>query len=450
MPLSPIEDDSSATATGRDAARTTRFRYKCRAEDFVVEELTREPPGGTGEHCWAWIEKRGLSTPEAERLLTSQFRLAPGSVRHAGQKDALAVTRQWLSLTGVEPEDLLGFEGGGLRVLRAERHAGHLRLGQLAGNRFRLVLRGLDESGFAALERGLDDLRRRGLPNGFGPQRYGARGDTADVGRALLEQRHADAVQLISGRPGPLDFGPVLAAREAFEAGRFQDAAAAFPRGYSTAARLARSMFTNRGRPKNALRALSKRELQFYVSALQSQIFDAVLAAREPDLGRLIEGDLVLRHAPPATFFADDLAVEQPRADALEISPSGPLFGRKMRSPRAHAAQFEREICTRLGLDPALFSAPGPLRAKGDRRALRLPLNEVELLQLDPENGERCAQLDLTLPPGTYATAVLAELHAGPLPAPAPSTGALAAPSIGRATERGPEARSTPDLDGTP
>ena len=57
-------------------------------------------------------------------------------------------------------------------MLEAHAHRRKLPRGALAGNDFRIVLRGFDGAR-EALERRAEKLRQHGVPNYFGPQRFG-------------------------------------------------------------------------------------------------------------------------------------------------------------------------------------------------------------------------------------------------------------------------------------
>ena len=52
----------------------------------------------------------------------------------------------------------------------------------------------------------------------------------------------------------------------------------------------------------------------------------SAVARRLQRIDQLLVGDLAWRHANGAVFRVEDAALEQPRCDAFEISPSGPLF----------------------------------------------------------------------------------------------------------------------------
>src|SRR5438309_11318750 len=98
-------------------------------EDFVVEEVPAYLPCGEGEHLYLWVEKRGLTTPEAARVLALHAGVRDRDVGSAGLKDKRAVTRQHFSLVLRDGARFEGFEAPGLRVLRVSRHTNKLRTG---------------------------------------------------------------------------------------------------------------------------------------------------------------------------------------------------------------------------------------------------------------------------------------------------------------------------------
>ncbi len=142
-------------------------------EDFVVEEIPAYLPCGTGDHGYARVEKRGLTTRQAVDRLCRALSVPPSSAGYAGLKDKHAVTRQWISLAGVTPDQLLALPATPeLRVLEASRHRNKLKTGHLRGNRFTIRLRELAVDGQLAHDRAsavLEQLGEIGLPNFYGP-----------------------------------------------------------------------------------------------------------------------------------------------------------------------------------------------------------------------------------------------------------------------------------------
>src|SRR5207249_2716505 len=77
-------------------------------------------------------------------------------------------------------------DGDGIRVLKTARHTNKLKTGHLHGNRFRLLIRDVVPNARELLPPLLERIRARGLPNYYGPQRFGRDGQTLAMGWALL------------------------------------------------------------------------------------------------------------------------------------------------------------------------------------------------------------------------------------------------------------------------
>ncbi len=316
--------------------------FKASPEDFEVEELPAyEPNGVDGEHGYLWVEKRGRSTPDVARQLARHVGLDEREVSWAGLKDRQAVTRQWLSMPWKAMARLEGFSANGVTVLKTSRHRNKLKNGHLHGNRFSLVVRSvLDVS---AAKASFERLVAQGLPNAFGEQRFGSRGDNAEKGRSLL---------LAGGRH-----------RDRFER-------------------------------------------KLFLSAYQSHLFNAVLA-RRLTLGQfatVLSGDVLKKQETGGEFVCEDPQVDQPRADAFEVGPTGPLFGPEMRAPQRAAAALEAEVLAEDGVTPELFVAGGD-ETRGARRHLRVRLGNPGF----SAEGD-VVRLSFSLPAGSYATMVLREL----------------------------------------
>jgi tRNA pseudouridine13 synthase len=382
--------------------------YKARPADFGVEEIPAYEPCGEGSHVYFSIQKTGMTTPDAVRAVSRSLGVSPHAVGYAGMKDARGVTRQTLSVEHVDPARVAALSIRNLEVLWVSRHGNKLRTGHTRGNRFEIRVRGCGPEHEETARAVLEVLIEVGLPNYFGEQRFGTRGDNWKVGRALLAGDEAEAVAQIAGRPSTVDTSKVLLARQLFEKGDYEASARAWPGGFRDCVRLSKAM-ARRPDPARALRALDRSLLRFYVSAYQSHLFNQVVASRVDSLGQLQTGDLAWRHANGAVFTVEDTEREQPRADALEISPSGPLFGRRMTRPTGEVGQVEDELLARFEHTHEDFQGRGPLQWRGGRRPLRVPLTELELESGEDDAGE-CLSLRFALPSGSYATAVLREV----------------------------------------
>jgi len=380
-------------------------RIKAQAADFQVVEIPLYAACGEGEHTYVRIEKTGLSTFEAVRRISRALGINARQVGYAGLKDAQAVTVQWLSLGDVSPALVERLELPGLKVLEVDRHTNKLKVGHLSGNRFTIRVRDVPASSLPAAQVILDHLAAHGVPNYYGEQRFGLRGDTHLLGRALVRQDVDALVQRLVGMPHPAETPRVRQARQLFEDGDLAGALQAWPRQMDAERSVVHALSQGQP-PAAAVRRLPAGMRRFYVSAYQSSLFNRVLSQRIERglLGRLLLGDLAYIHDKGAVFDVDDPETEQPRADRLEISPSGPLYGRKLSMPRGLPGEMEQRVLDEEGLTLEDWRVRG-LKLKGARRALRVPLRDVE------SRYDEGLLLSFTLPPGCYATVVLSEVQ---------------------------------------
>ncbi|MBN1345594.1 MAG: tRNA pseudouridine(13) synthase TruD [Phycisphaerae bacterium] len=382
---------------------------KERREDFFVEEVPLYEPSGQGTHVYLTIEKRGIPTMEATRQIARALSVAQHQIGYAGLKDARAVTRQTFSVEHVDLERVIGLELPNIRVMSVSRHGNKLRIGHLKGNRFVIRMRRTDPKRLADVRAVLEVLARRGLPNAFGPQRFGERGDTWQVGQAMLRQDWDECVDVLLGRPGPSDYGGILEARQLYELGRYAEAAEAWPWAFRMEKRACRALAKAGGSKARAFKAIDKQIKRFYISAYQSRLFNRVVAERIDELDRLWLGDLAYRHPQGSVFTVEDPACEQPRCDAMEISPSGPIFGYRMSQPTGKAGEMESAVLAEDGFALEDFRSAAVYRIKGARRALRVPIGEVAAEAGADEHGE-FIKLRFFLPAGSYALSVVREI----------------------------------------
>ncbi len=322
-------------------------RIRFAPEDFRVDELPLYLPCGQGEHLYVKITKRGLSTPDLIRRLSATLGVKAQAIGVAGLKDARAITTQMVSLQGISPEQLarLKIDDQILQVETLARHRNRLRTGHHAGNHFRLVIRDVADHAVEAVPVILHELRRRGVPNYFGPQRQGKGGDNYQIGAALLTDP--------------------------------------------------------RRREK-----MSRAKRLWYLNAYQSLLFNRMLARRIDHIDRVFAGDWAMKLENGACFQVEDPEQEQPRVDRFEISPTGILFGSRVSWASGEPGRIEEAVIAEAGTTrDALIAAGKACGFRGERRALRVPLAE-----LDWSLDGSVLTVGFTLPPGAYATSVLREL----------------------------------------
>jgi tRNA pseudouridine13 synthase len=191
-------------------------------EDFLVEEDLGFTPAGAGQHLLLKVRKTNANTTWVARELSGLVGCNPRDVGYAGLKDRRAVAVQWFSVPKPRSAiDWTAVSGGNhatgeFAVLEAHAHNRKLPRGALAGNRFTIRMRapGSDGAALAALiAPRLEAISRCGVPNYFGPQRFGRDGaNLARVAAGVGGLRQPERGFVISAARSVL-FNAVLAER---------------------------------------------------------------------------------------------------------------------------------------------------------------------------------------------------------------------------------------------
>jgi tRNA pseudouridine13 synthase len=293
-------------------------------EHFVVEEIPLYAPQGEGQHLYVSLTKVGLTTKEVQTQLERLFGLSRGAVSFAGMKDKHARTTQTFSLN-------VGYQKSGFAETAAQQigdalpvevhwatfHRNKLKPGHLLGNRFAVTV--------SAMECDVDEAERRvaaiaaalsetGLPNFYGPQRFGSGGSTVRQGlEVLLGERSV------------------------------------------------RDRWLRR----------------FVVAGYQSYLCNRYLAARVEEglFGQLLCGDIAKKYATGGMFVVEDVAAEQLRYTQQEISFTAPMYGPKMWAATDEAGALEERI---LEASPVTLAQFADARVEGTRRLGRLLIRGMQ------------------------------------------------------------------------
>lgn len=378
-------------------------------EDFHVEEIPAYEPCGAGDHCFFTIEKKGLATMRAVSDIARKLGVPSKTIGLAGLKDARAVAIQTLSVEHIDPSRIESLNIPRIRILSVTRHKNKLKIGHLRGNRFRIKLRDIDPNHLEDIRAICDILVKRGVPNYFGQQRFGTRGDTWQLGKAVLKNDVSTLVDLMLGHPGTHDTGDVLTARRLYDDGNYAAAAKAWPYLFRDHARVCRVMDRTKGNHRRAYHSIDARLKKFFVNAYQSYLFNLVLAKRIQSLDRVQTGDLAYKHDHGGVFLVQNESDECPRATAFEISPTGPIYGHKMTRPQGETDRLEQKVLESENLRLESFRNLKRMKVHGSRRPLRFRPDALEVDAGTDERGQ-FIELAFTLPAGCYATMILREV----------------------------------------
>ena len=292
-------------------------------EDFQVDEQLPFEPSDTGEFALIRVEKTGANTDWVARQLASFAGVSPKAVSYAGLKDRQAITKQWFSvhLPGRGSPDWSALRGPEHRVLEAFRHHRKLRRGALSGNRFHIRLRDITGRIEDVVKR-VEWVRENGVPNYFGPQRFGRQGSNLQRARRFY---------------------------------------------------------------RGEIRKVQRFELGLLHSAARAWLFNQVLSrrVRQGTWNQLLDGEVFSLDGSASVFGPepgnDELVA---RLSSGDIHPTGPLWGGGALTSAAQVKALEESV---TAADPDLLAGLVAAGLVQQRRALRLPVRDL-LWELDEQD----------------------------------------------------------------
>ncbi len=316
-------------------------QFRTQAQDFIVEEQMDIALTGTGEHLWVQVCKTDSNTDWVATQLGRAAGIAGKEVGYAGLKDRHAVTTQWFSLQlpGKADPDFSALPPE-IEILQQCRHDRKLRRGAHTGNRFVLTLRECSGD-FTQAAQVCEQIAQGGIPNYYGEQRFGHH--NGNVSKA-------------------------------------------------------ERWFNGSLRPKN--RSLSS----IYLSAARSWVFNAILAqrVRNGTWNQRVAGDIFMFDNSNAWFADDNSDALNARLSALEIHPTGALWGRGTLATQADTLTVETAQVAQF---PDLCAGLERNGLQQERRALRIKVRDLQLETVD----DTTLRLQFALPASAYATVVLNE-----------------------------------------
>jgi tRNA pseudouridine13 synthase len=286
-------------------------------EDFKVDEVLGFAADGEGPHALLQVRKRGANTEWVARELARAVGCKPFDVGFAGMKDRNAVTTQHFTVPRGKrtAEELASLRGEGYEVVSAVAHRRKLPRGALEGNRFEIVVRDFHADPAAVASRAAL-IATQGVPNYFGPQRFGREASN-------------------------------LASILSVDANEY------------------------RGRSRKG------GDGGFVLSAARSLVFNAILSERVSagTWNRLLAGDVANLDGRGSTFGVDVPDEELARrCEQGELHPTAPLPGDGESKAAGDVLALEQSVMERF---PEVTALVQGARVAMDRRALRLLPREL-------------------------------------------------------------------------
>lgn len=300
-------------------------RIREKNEYFIVEEVPLYETSGEGDHLYVNLTREGMTTRDIQKKLAEIFDVDLERVGCAGMKDKNARATQTFSIEigKTESESLEDVEEKitenlPVTVNWLRMHTNKLRAGHLLGNRFTIKITGIEGELIVALEKAraiADRIMERGLPNFYGPQRFGLNGENVSKGFNIIQGNYNEEDKWLR--------------------------------------RLLISSYQ------------SYLCNQYMVKRIESGFFDKIL-----------KGDIAKKYDTGGLFMVEDLAAEQSRYENKEISFTAPIYGSKMMQARGPSGEMEAGVLKEAEMSMEQLSNSG---ANGTRRLGRVLVSDLEL-----------------------------------------------------------------------
>jgi tRNA pseudouridine13 synthase len=292
-------------------------QLRAQPEDFWVEEQLSFEPSDEGAHWLLRVEKRAANTRWVALEIARLAQVQAHDVGYAGLKDRHAITVQWFSVpaAGTPADFWREVRTDEFKVIEVRGNSRKLKRGALIGNRFWIRLRNVTWSR-EQLDLKVAVLRAHGVPNYFGPQRFGRHGQNLDRAAAWIQRQQA-------------------------------------PRGR-----------TERG---------------FALSAARSLLFNALLGTRVAagDWAQLLPGDVASLDGSGSHFAVPEVNGKLvQRVAAFDIHPTGPLWGRGELATQGGVREREMAVGGEFQDVADLLVAENLTQ---ERRALRCVVRDFEV-----------------------------------------------------------------------
>ncbi|MCK4589816.1 MAG: tRNA pseudouridine(13) synthase TruD [Nanoarchaeota archaeon] len=164
------------------------YQIKQIYEDFQVEEIPKHELT-SGPYLYFWLEKQGLNTSEAIRLLAKALNISFKKFGYAGNKDKRAITKQVCSVYNAKKEKLEKIKLNNIKIKIIGPGHKPISLGDLKGNKFIITIRNLTQKQIKKIQ----PIKK--ILNLFDEQRFST--DNIEIGKSIVKGNFKQAVKLL-------------------------------------------------------------------------------------------------------------------------------------------------------------------------------------------------------------------------------------------------------------
>ena len=283
-------------------------------------------------------------------------------IGYAGLKDKHAMTKQYISLHKKYEDAISGFVHESIKIISKTYHSNKIRIGHLKGNRFYIKLKKVNPTSAKKIDEALRNISDVGMPNFFGYQRFGNDGDNHILGEKLAKgearERNPRVKKLLVN---------------AYQSHLF-------------------NLWLSRRLEINSLvRSFNADEIEALLNMPNNEI-EKLKKQTHPF--KLISGD-IMEHYPYGKLFEfEGSEYDFERFNTRDISITGLLCGKKVKSASSIARDIEKDFDDDIDAD-------------GARRYAWVYPTDIEG-RFNPVEAQY--ELNFTLPKGSYATVLIEEI----------------------------------------
>lgn len=317
-------------------------------EDFIVNEVLGYEPTEEGEHLFLVIKKRNTNSEWVARQIAKLAGVKKMDVGFAGMKDRRAVTTQTFTvrITGMDEPDW--------KQLNHDEDGEQIEVISVHRHQRKIKRGDLAGNRFVITLRQLE-------------------GEQAELDKRLEQIQKSGFPNYFGEQRFGFDGNNLLQATKMFQ---------------------------------REIKVKDRSKRSIYLSAVRSYLFNQLLSLRVAanNWDKVIDGDWVWTEEDPRGFTFDGANAQHLELfEQGKLIAAGPLWGDGRSLTQADAHQFEQEIGSRNDLWIEGLKAA---RMDQGRRALQVKVDDLQWCW----HGVDTLTIEFFLPPGSYATSLLAEL----------------------------------------
>jgi tRNA pseudouridine13 synthase len=340
-----------------------KFNFLQSVERFFVEEIPLYKPSGKGGYLFLHIKKYDLSTWRLLNIFKDATGADDREIGYAGLKDKNATTTQHISIPKKYERMLKNITTDRIEILDKSYNHSPLKIGQLKGNRFEIILTDVDIDDARKFTKIADKMTKGGIPNYFGYQRFGEDGKSWQQGKEIAQ----------SGKR-------LKGAKEKLLVSSYQ------------------SYLFNRWLSQriNLNKIIDELPAQEASQKLKYPLILVKELKKQPQFFKLFIGESLMGYPYGKSSYCKDMLHAAKRFQHQELSPTGLMAGDKVSRSHSDARYLEESHD-----DEELNSV------RGDRRFAWIWPDGLES-NYNEENHS--LKVKFSLPKGSYATTLLEEI----------------------------------------